>query len=658
MAPSPEQATERRGPWPWLLLALLLLEALATAADLLLGPHGGIHPEERFNALAGALASCGQWRDLWYLQYQPFCGGCTAEALLAWPIFELLGPTVAAWKLVPAGFHLGIVALGALLARRVGGWGGAIAFALLMMGMPLLFRRLDLIGWGNHAQASLFTIASAWALTRREPVRQRLAEAGVAGLLAGLGIWFAYITIPALPALLLLCLRRGRPLRQLGVFGLGLGLGLVPLVAYHSLAEVSGGLQHVQGQGLALAPPAALASLVAGSSLITRLWGADSGLASAPTVASSYWAALWLLALAGTVLACSDAWRRRGESPSAVHAARWFGPLALAGLLLAYLLRHDLWAEAISHPQPSFYQLRYLAPVFPLLALCAVITLRVRGLRWLVMAAILAMSGLGITERVSAWRAPKLALLDRAAIDPYSVQDMTVARHGAEATIAALGEHDPGAASCHLTRLGSLGFLLGDATGTGGDPALLARSLEAFPSPVEQRVLLDGTMRGVHASPPQRARACRALGHGEPPLVEAPAGHEEAWRRAHGRWALRFCNRESTVALRRGVEPGTQAGMCEEAATIAVEVLTALEPVPSADGMLQALLRLPPACHGHPAAFEGLGWAWARRAGCSNASANHLHAIVGQGGAIAHEGAAQACRVFHGGDGWPGVEGP
>ena len=64
---------------------------------------------------------------LWALQYRSFCGGCTAEAVLAVPLFRALGPTVLAWKLVPVAFHLGVTLLGTAVARLAGGWRPALA---------------------------------------------------------------------------------------------------------------------------------------------------------------------------------------------------------------------------------------------------------------------------------------------------------------------------------------------------------------------------------------------------------------------------------------------------------------------------------------------------------------------------------------------------
>ena len=83
-------------------LCLVLVELLSTIGDLLLGPWARTHWEELFNARAGVQFACGHLDRAWEMQYRTFCGGCTAEGVLAVPLYVLLGPTVLAWKAVPA----------------------------------------------------------------------------------------------------------------------------------------------------------------------------------------------------------------------------------------------------------------------------------------------------------------------------------------------------------------------------------------------------------------------------------------------------------------------------------------------------------------------------------------------------------------------------
>ncbi len=645
--------------WWGLALLLLVVELAATAADLLLGVHGGVHPEERFNALAGALSSCGQWRDLWYLQYQPFCGGCTAEALLATPLFRVLGATVLVWKLVPAGFHVGTIAFGTLLARHAAGRRAALAYALLMLGMPLLFRKLDLMGWGNHAQASLLPLMAAWLLCRRPQAAQRTVGAGLAGLAAGLGIWFAHISLPLMPALLFLVARRRRPLRQLGAFACGTALGLLPLVAYRLLAQVTGGLQLTREEGLGLAPVGQLVELVAGHPISSNLWRLGNSLPPPFGLSTVYWVLLWVLALAGVALLIATLMPvgRRGRDERA-SAARWYAPLALAGLLLAYTLRWDLWRESLEHDHYMFFYLRYLAPLFPVLALCAVTAigpaLRWPPARWVALALVTCMGTLGIAERVDDWGPPKRALLTRTVIDPYGHVDRTVERHGLAVAAEAIAARAPAGAACHLTRLGSLGYAAGAAAAEGGPDgteaeAILARSLETLSTPLEGRVLIDGMVRGALYEPEHASEGCARVT--EPteasPLAGLPQGTESHTERAYGRWALHACPGQAE-ALLDAARPGPRLeGLCEESAVVAVEVLTMHDPLPTVSEATAAMGSLPQACQGSDAAQRGLAWGWTRELGCGPTVSARLSELLGPGGE-AQQAAALGCACFHG----------
>ncbi len=73
------------------LAALLALEVALTLVDLVLGPGTRLAPEEAWNLRAGLQLACGHGDALWALQYRSFCGGCSAEAVLAAPLFGVFG---------------------------------------------------------------------------------------------------------------------------------------------------------------------------------------------------------------------------------------------------------------------------------------------------------------------------------------------------------------------------------------------------------------------------------------------------------------------------------------------------------------------------------------------------------------------------------------
>ncbi len=366
-----------------LLWALVLVEVLATAADLLLGPWARISPEERLNVRAGLQIACGHLSSLWDLQYRPFCGGCTAEALIAAPLFRILPPLALTWKLVPAAFHLIGVTTGALLSLRAAGPSGAALFTALMIGAPTFYRDLATTGWGNHAESTAFPLLAALLLTAGLERRSRLLPA-LAGVVCGLGLWFCATAAAGVAAVLVLALsarRRG------GLWLLvGLPVGLLPALIYrlqrpaeqHAVSDIWGHLQ--------IAPPGALVRWLA-----TDFWsgglapGLPQGEISALSVA--WWGSLALLSLAGIAA-----------------APRRFAPLALLALIAAFALRFDLWDDNPVIAAYDSFNLRYRAPLVPLTALLAALA----ASRWPrpALAIGLAAAALGLSQRVTAWSGP------------------------------------------------------------------------------------------------------------------------------------------------------------------------------------------------------------------------------------------------------------
>ncbi len=207
--PSPFPAPPPPGGPPWLLLALAVEAALA-GGDLLWGTAGRVSAEERYNAEAAVMVACGHLDRVWDLQYRPFCGGCTAEAILGAPLARWLGPTVGAWKLVPLGLHLAAVAAG--LGALIGATpilAGHLARPDAIPGDPgwwLGWRPAPLEAWARYAGESLgfFSASPApWPGAR--------------------GAWWVLLALAATGAAR--ALRTGRGRRAAGV-ALLLGFGL------------------------------------------------------------------------------------------------------------------------------------------------------------------------------------------------------------------------------------------------------------------------------------------------------------------------------------------------------------------------------------------------------------------------------------------------
>ncbi len=631
-------------PLGWLVLALVALEALATAADLLLGPHARLATEEAHNARAGLQLACGHFDALWDLQYRPLCGGCSAEALAAVPLFRLLGPTLLAWKAVPAALHMLVVACGAGLAWRARGARAAALFCALMLAAPAAYRELTLTAWGNHAESSAFTLAAALLLALGLGMRRWWGGAPLAllaGGLAGLGLWFCYTSAYALPALGLLALlgwRRGGP-----SFFAGLPLGAVPWWLYHrARPEELEQAQHWWG-ALQLAPPAALWRWFAGDFIHGQLWPTSLG------GLSPCWAFVFGgLGLLGAVLL----WRR--EKGDAV-AAR-FAPLALAGLLAAYLLRYDLWDDNPAVRTYDPFNLRYRGPMLPLLALGVAAALAWLSAGWrswrarlrsggalLLLAGLV---GLGCWQRVTSWQAWRGAALglsvcagdlqpDRSV--PSGQPPQRLARKQGrpadiEAALAFLEGHEDRFAPCRYQHLFELGRRMGlGSVARPGEPgSWLLRARDQLHDDEARRALAEGMAHSMGLEPMESWEPLLR------PLEELPELRSAALR-----------------ALGRGLAPGNDdhlprgemlLGLCEArgAAWLEERVGSGRLPIPLAEEHEHEI------CVWLPAWWQGLGRAWARHVGCGPEALRTFESVGLSREEGAREGLAAGCWAYRG----------
>ncbi len=502
-APHPEPATpltDARRVW-WIVAAVLVLEALAVAADLLWGGAAAISTEERFNAQAGAQLACGHLDRLLDLRYRAFCGGCSAEALAAAPLFRVLGTTVLAWKLVPAALHLLTATAGTALVGRAGGARSAIAFALLVLGAPAAWRSLSLTGFGNHAEAMAFVLLSglllALGLDRTRRAIARLPLLFAAGVVAGFAAWFAYSAAFAAVALLLLSLAAWR--RAGPVALVGLPLGLAPLWWHLQERPDELARAQVRWSGPTLAPADATWRWLVGDFHTGSLWPAvDAG------GLSTAW---WLLLLAAGAAGLVAGWRRGGP------AGRWL-LLATGSFLAATLLRYDLWQDNPAVLGFDPFNLRYRTPLLVLLALGAALLPGLRGrLARPGAAVVLALATTGIFLRVGSWQGPAVDLDaqvliagDRAdATVPEGEPPRRLARalgrpQDLAAAQAFLATHDDPLPACRADHLAELGRRAAIAASLGHGDQAIAALVQAQHHPDATPALAAGLRRGAAES--------------------------------------------------------------------------------------------------------------------------------------------------------------
>jgi len=181
-----------------------------------------VDPEEMINAShAWTIAQEGLGLA-WPLQYRPFCGGCTADALLGAALFSWLPPSWVIWKLVPVGFTVLLAWAGMRTLHRRVGPAAAVAFGLLLVFPPRAWLQLSLIAWGNHYESGVLVLCAALLASRRST-----GAAAGAGMVLGLAIWVGFSALFGVPALIL-WLALARRWRSLGALILGLQVVWIP----------------------------------------------------------------------------------------------------------------------------------------------------------------------------------------------------------------------------------------------------------------------------------------------------------------------------------------------------------------------------------------------------------------------------------------------
>ena len=480
--------------------ALILLELLACVGDLMLGPFGRVHWEERFNARAGVQLACGHWEALFDLQYVSFCGGCTGEALMAAPLFGAFGPTVLAWKLVPLAFHAVVLACGAFLATRAAGPRAGAAFVAMLAAAPGFYRELVLTGWGNHVESAAFPLAAACLLViaagRGAVARATLVT--LAGGLAGLGAWFCHTSAWALPALGLGALWVAPVATPLFVGAAW--LGFQPYGLYFDARPDQAARTSSWAVNLHPAPFRAWVDWLWGGYLRWGLWDpADHG--DGTPARGAWWFGLWGMALVGL----GGAVRRRRLGSRAARMARLFAPVGLVALLVAYSLRYDLWSHLPEVPNQPTLGLRYRAPLVPLLSLGVALAVGWRRAATVGLAALVAF---GLVRRAALWddlhdELPGLGVYahdgwrDRSV--PLGQPPQRLARgqgrpQDIEAGLAFVEGHTDPFPDCSRDHLFEVGRRLGLSLAEERDPGeeAWARAAAAADSEVSMRLVGDG----------------------------------------------------------------------------------------------------------------------------------------------------------------------
>jgi hypothetical protein len=199
--------------------------------------HGPGRPlydrEELYTGTAAEAMRLGLPLPLSAYRFMAYGSGSLVVSLLARPVYALCGPTYLAFKLIPLLVSLLGGLCWFLVVRAWRGPRAAFAFGLLYALAPPVLVRTALIAKGDHAEAMAITgavllLATQAAFAAARP--RRCAFAAAAGVVAGLGVYFTYSTVPVTGAMALVALvrARARP-RDAWLAALaGLALGLLP----------------------------------------------------------------------------------------------------------------------------------------------------------------------------------------------------------------------------------------------------------------------------------------------------------------------------------------------------------------------------------------------------------------------------------------------
>lgn len=399
----------------WSLPCSIALGVLLVANHLLYflsDPGGRMADEEPPNPFVGTILFGGNLGQILEFQYQDFCGGCTADSLLAFPLFALLGPTLFAWKLVPLLFKLVIFAAGTVALRRYVSDLAAVLFGLLLLFAPTYFQHLSMAGLGNHVEIGAFHLVFPllWLpLFRQNGVAvDRWGLMLAVGAFAGFGTWFCRSFALILPVMVLSALwidwRFWRS-RAPWLVGLGWLVGSAPIWAVKYWAPPS------KAPGFAVYGESAGGLLDLSGVVLQRLWALCWGWLPA----SSLWSALGSRGVAaGTLMTWAAYASLAFMAWYAFRSASWRAAALCRCVLLqalgigAALVLLGLW-DPTHAPPIQMEGLRYLGPLVPLLMLATAITAatlldRRRPVRMAIAVGLLLVTvGIGAVARIAEW---------------------------------------------------------------------------------------------------------------------------------------------------------------------------------------------------------------------------------------------------------------
>ena len=426
--PVPERLTQLE-KWSWVgVYVLMFVLRFAQSSDSM------IADEELHTPTVAILLTADFSPSLLpLLQYTPFCGGCSAETMLVWPLFSLFGPWLVLWKIIPLFIGVVILLVGCTLSERAAGRIAARVFAMTLLCGPTWWAVGSSVAFGSHFEMMSLVLPAlfVWATMLSVPVQGAL----LLGVLLGGAVWFCYGAAFVVPVLVSIWILHRLPTPHLlwaegARMAIGMSLGMLPWMLTQGVLRQIGFLESDSWFSVYNYSVWTLLGDVPFAQRINELLGLPQ------------WLSMWAPILnteqsipgAAAVLACVVAvaltvwmgvWKwQTDRTLGALLLAIGLAPLSYA---LCYVLLAPAGVPAGSLPFTA-NDMRYFLPLVPCIALClGVVTARLwafGGARAAIAVALLIPTvGSGAVIRLAEIQPQKLhtAGFHRIAIEPDTV---------------------------------------------------------------------------------------------------------------------------------------------------------------------------------------------------------------------------------------------
>ena len=226
----------RKRDWaPWRTgLILVVLFLLIKLPFLLYSPYTFDEEEIKPGAIGHILLS-GSPLPLFEFVLGGYEGGALVVGIASMPFQAVFGHTLLAYKIMATCVTLGILLLGAAVARRIAGPLAGWLVGLLIIAAPPYLTQFQFILWGNYVESTFLTLLALWLLFRMNDPKG-LWAAPVMGLICGLGVFIHYgFAVSVLAVVFVWYLSDHRlPLKgRFWLFVLGVVVGFSPWLIYN-----------------------------------------------------------------------------------------------------------------------------------------------------------------------------------------------------------------------------------------------------------------------------------------------------------------------------------------------------------------------------------------------------------------------------------------